>query len=317
MSARVPSSSARLFLTAHQVAMALVVCAALTLLGAVRPPSAGTRVEFWYVSSAVLLGTAGAAWLLRDRRWSAVAALVVGVLVCGMLIAVCRTSVGVVTTGLGMVCAGQAAALLGGRTLLRRVLELVLVVLAVAMVVSPAEFRAMSWMVIGTTTVVSSGIVAWLVARLRLVATTDDLTGALTRSAFEDRVAELLERSRRRGEPLAVVCLDVDDFKAINDTRGHLAGDDVLVDLVASWQAALEEHEAIGRIGGDEFVVVLTGTDRPARWAARTRVVPDAPTWSHGVAVAGPADSVRDLLGRADDAMYQRKGRREVAPRVG
>jgi diguanylate cyclase (GGDEF)-like protein len=318
-SARVPTSSARLFLTAHQVALALLVCAVLTFLGAVRPPSAGTRVGFWYVSSAVLLVTAGAAWLLRDRRWAAVSALVVGVLVCGLLIAVCRTAAGVVTTGLGMVCAGQAAALLGGRTLLRRVLELVLVVLGIAMVVSPVEFRAMTWLVIAATTVVSSGIVGWLAARLRLVATTDDLTGALTRAAFEERVAELLDRSRRSGDPLALVCVDVDDFKGINDSRGHLAGDDVLVDLVDGWRAALEDGEAIGRIGGDEFAVVLTGTDAADRWITRVAggVAGDRPSWSHGVAVAGPGDGVRDLLGRADAAMYASKGRREVAPGIG
>jgi diguanylate cyclase (GGDEF)-like protein len=318
MSARVPTSSARLFLTARQVALALLVCAVLTFLGAVRPPNAGTRVEFWYVSSAVLLVTAGTAWLLRDRRWSALVALVIGVLVCGVLIAVCRTAAGVVTTGLGMVCAGQAAALLGGRTLLRRVLELVLVVLGIAMVVSPVEFRAMTWLVIAATTVVSSGIVAWLAARLRLVATTDDLTGALTRAAFEERVADLLVRSRRRGEQLAVVCLDVDDFKGINDSRGHLAGDDALVGLVDVWREALEHGEAIGRIGGDEFAVVLTGDDAAARWTtlARDRMPEDAPSWSHGVADAGPQDTVRDLLGRADDAMYASRGRRVVAPGV-
>jgi diguanylate cyclase (GGDEF)-like protein len=313
------AGDARLFLAARHVAAALAVCAVLTLAGGIWPPvpAAAPLVAFWYVSSALLAVVAVLSYLLRDRRWTAVTALVLGVLVCGLLIAVCRTPVGVVTTALGMVCAGQAGALIGDQVVVRRVLLLVLAVLTVSMLMSPVAFRPLTWLVIAATTVVSATLVARLGDRLRVIATTDDLTGALTRSAFEDRAAALLGRARRHGGTLAVVCVDVDGFKEINDTRGHLAGDDVLVALVDSWRGALGGADAIGRIGGDEFAVALTGPGPAAaqHWVDKaTLLAPSgAPSWSHGVAVAGPGDSVRDLLGRADDAMYARKGRRTAA----
>ncbi|HEY0214793.1 MAG TPA: GGDEF domain-containing protein [Cellulomonas sp.] len=311
------TDSARLYLAARHVAFALAVCAVLTLAGGIWPPSPDTRVVFWYVSAAILTAVALGAYLLRERRGTAVVALVAGVLVCGLLIAVCRTLAGVVTTGLGLVVAGQAAALMGGPTTARRVLELVLGVLAVAMTVSPVGFRPSTWLVMSATTVVSSAFVAQLAARLRRIATTDDLTGALTRAAFESRVASVLSLAGRRGTPTTVVCVDVDDFKVINDTQGHLAGDDVLVDLVDGWRDALGPQDAIGRIGGDEFAVVLTGAtvEDSAAWVQRALLLgpDDAPSWSYGVAEAREGESIRSLLGRADEAMYVRKGRREAA----
>ncbi|HEY0186311.1 MAG TPA: GGDEF domain-containing protein [Cellulomonas sp.] len=318
--ARVSSAAddARLFLAARHVAAALGVCAVLALVGAVWPPIETARVGFWYAASGVLAVVATGTYLLREHRRTAVVAVVLGVLVCGLLVAACRTAAGVVTTALGMIGAGQAAVLIGDRRVVRRVFLLALVVLGVAMAVSSVPFDMTTWLVIAATTGVSSLLVADLGDRLRALATTDDLTGALTRSAFEEQTAALLHRTRRAGGALTVVCVDVDGFKAINDTRGHLAGDDVLRALVGSWRGALGSADAIGRIGGDEFAIALVGGGSAGaqHWVDKALLLApsDAPSWSHGVAVAGPQDTVRDLLGRADDAMYVRKGRRAPRP---
>ncbi|WP_454049013.1 GGDEF domain-containing protein [Cellulomonas sp. Marseille-Q8402] len=304
----------RLFLAATHTAGALALCAVLCLVSAVWPPSRLALVEFWYAGSAALALLAVAVLVLRHRPWAPLAAVVAAVVVGGVLVASCQTLAGVVTTGLGLVVAGQAAALLGEPRTVRRVLVLVVVTLGAAMLASPVPFWPPTWLVLSATTVVMSALVTYLVARLRLLATTDDLTGALTRAAFDERAGLLLHDAARRGRPASVVCLDVDDFKSVNDTLGHAAGDAVLVRLVATWREQLEGDDLIGRIGGDEFAIVLAGRDQAAAedWAgaASQRWTGGDPTWSHGVAQAAAGEPVGVALARADDAMYARKGGR-------
>lgn len=153
----------------------------------------------------------------------------------------------------------------------------------------------------------------------------DDLTGALTRGALTrgallQRLEARLREAHRTGAALSVVSADVDDFTSVNDTRGHLAGDEVLAGLVATWRAALGPGACIGRVGGDEFVVVLPGrdADAAARWVSGTRARTAAP-WSAGIASVAPGDTVRDLLDRADVALYEAKRARGQArlPRQG
>ena len=311
---RPPTDGARLFLEASHTAGALLLCAVLCLVSAVWPPSRLTLVEVWYGGSAALALLAAALLLLRRRARAPLAALVGAVGIGGVLVASCQTLAGVVTTSLGLVVAGQAAALLGDPRAVRRVLGLVVVVLGLAMLASPVPFRPVTWLVLAATTVVMSGLVTYLLQRLRLLATTDDLTGALTRAAFDERAALLLHDAARRGRPASVVCLDVDDFKVVNDTLGHAAGDEVLVRLVRGWRDALGDGDLIGRVGGDEFAVVLAGRDAGAAedWvaAAGEQHAGGDPTWSHGVAQAAGDEPVRAVLARADEALYARKGRR-------
>jgi diguanylate cyclase (GGDEF)-like protein len=310
-------TGARLYLTATHVAAALGLCALLCLVSAVWPPSAVTPVPVWYAASAALAVVAAGVLAARRHPRSPLVALVVAVLVGAALVGTCRTLAGVVTTSLGLVAAGQGAALLGDQRTVRRVLGLIVVALAAGMLASPVPFHALTWVVVATATVAMSALVSVLLTRLRLLATTDDLTGALTRAAFDERATLILHGAARRGRAVSVVCLDVDDFKAVNDTRGHQAGDEVLVRLVGAWREGLGRDDVLGRIGGDEFAVVLTGrtADGAEAWARGTGALrgPDDPTWSHGVAQVRADEPVRDALARADSAMYASKGRRAEA----
>lgn len=309
-----PPSPGGVVLAGTHAAVVLGLCALLCLGGAVWPPSPLTRVGYWYAGAAVLaVATVAAAVRRHDRRTPLVAVLL-GIAVGATMVAVCRTAVGVVTTSLGLVVAGQAAALLGSRRLARGLLLLVVATLAAAMVAAPVPFRPASWLVLAVMTVVTSELVTYLLSRLRDLATTDDLTGVLTRAAFDERAAAVVERTTRDGRPVSLVCLDVDDFKEVNDTHGHQAGDDVLVRLVAAWRGALGRHDVIGRRGGDEFAVVLAGrtAEDAEAWALQADAVraPGDPTWSHGVAQARRDEPVREVLARADAALYARKGDR-------
>lgn len=91
------------------------------------------------------------------------------------------------------------------------------------------------------------------------LATYDDLTGLLNRRAWESRSRMLLARARREGESFALLLLDVDHFKRINDTWGHLAGDEILRQLARCVKLTLREYDQVGRYGGEEFVVSVAG----------------------------------------------------------
>ncbi|WP_313555898.1 GGDEF domain-containing protein [Agrobacterium cavarae] len=155
---------------------------------------------------------------------------------------------------------------------------------------------------------------------LRVLADTDPLTGALNRSGFFKRCEE---RS-----PDAVLVVDLDHFKDVNDTFGHAAGDAVLRAFHERIRTAIGDGEYIGRIGGEEFAIVLTSSgslDVGGRAEKIRNLVCDTPvvfegrsirvTASIGVATASKAEPIAETLRRADEAMYRAKrtGRNKVA----
>jgi predicted adenylyl cyclase CyaB len=163
---------------------------------------------------------------------------------------------------------------------------------------------------------------------LQIQALNDPLTGIFNRRAILERLDVELDRARREGQLLSVAIADIDHFKLVNDTHGHAAGDAVLRQLVERFGRALRSYDTIGRIGGEEFMVILPGAP-----SAELHVVPErlrsaverAPmsfdeltipiTISIGVATAMYADIRRDVLVRlADDALYlaKRNGRNRV-----
>lgn len=99
---------------------------------------------------------------------------------------------------------------------------------------------------------------AWA-SQMHQLAHHDALTGLPNRLVFEDRLSNALERARRNATRVALVFIDLNDFKAINDVHGHAAGDQVLVAIAQKLKGALRESDSVARIGGDEFVVILEG----------------------------------------------------------
>lgn len=155
-------------------------------------------------------------------------------------------------------------------------------------------------------------------------ATHDQLTGLLNRPALLEVLRRRLELDARRGRRTVVLFLDCDDFKTVNDTWGHVAGDTLLEDVAARFRTRLGPGEIAARLGGDEFVVVgsVVRPEQARDLAERVRALFDEPlrilpgrvramTPSIGVASTEPGESVTtdDLLGRADVAMYEAKQR--------
>jgi len=154
---------------------------------------------------------------------------------------------------------------------------------------------------------------------LRRRATEDDLTGLLGRTAFLARAQEAIDSSGgRRARQAWLVIADIDNFKPINDSRGHQAGDHTLVVFADMARRALRSSDAIGRLGGDEFGFVLENAERGAV-LARLDEIRDAlahgddgagypmPTVSFGVAQCRADHTLSETLGHADAALYDAK----------
>ena len=166
--------------------------------------------------------------------------------------------------------------------------------------------------------------------RLEELAQTDPLTKALNRRALSERLAAEMERVRRYSTTMSLLLIDLDHFKQINDTHGHLAGDDVLIEVAALLQRVVRAVDVVARYGGEEFVVVLPETGGPGAeaFAERLRELIEAQsfvasrgrpirlTTSIGVSSfpGFGVESVEDLLANADQALYRAKseGRNRV-----
>lgn len=165
------------------------------------------------------------------------------------------------------------------------------------------------------------------VGRLRELSRHDDLTGCLNRVGARSVVTGEIARSERHGRPLCVCLIDLDDFKGVNDRNGHLAGDRVLARVGHTLREATRGHDAVGRIGGAEFLVVMAEVRLARAKAAAQRLVAaiaHAPVAfggasvgaSFGVAEWRPGTEVDDLLDEAGNMLRARKagGRRTPAP---
>jgi diguanylate cyclase (GGDEF)-like protein len=154
-------------------------------------------------------------------------------------------------------------------------------------------------------------------ARLLSQATGDPLTGFLNHRAFQDRIEGEVGRAQRYGRPLTLVLLDLDYFKSINDAYGHQEGDAVLLQAARLLESGARAGDVLGRIGGDEFALLLPETSQQEalpiakRWAAQFRAGPvgaaDHLTMSAGVCDLTHANGSRELLRLADGALYWAK----------
>jgi diguanylate cyclase (GGDEF)-like protein len=156
--------------------------------------------------------------------------------------------------------------------------------------------------------------------KMALLATIDSLTGLVNRRAFFERTESARLLAERLRSPIALMMIDIDHFKRLNDRFGHATGDEALCVFAATAQQALREHDIMGRLGGEEFALVLPGTDiegalqaaERLRTAVAAAVLPTSGneytmTVSIGVVVIDPNEHINSALARADHALYAAK----------
>jgi len=164
--------------------------------------------------------------------------------------------------------------------------------------------------------------------RLIEMANYDFLTGLLNRREMFARLGVEISRANRTMEPLSIIMIDIDHFKAINDTHGHIVGDSVLKEIARRLREGMRDYDLICRFGGEEFLVMApeTAVERAEELAERLRgMVSDIPfhissvpaviTISAGVTQLAAGETVEGVLSRADSALYRAKeqGRNRVA----
>lgn len=161
---------------------------------------------------------------------------------------------------------------------------------------------------------------------LERMASTDHLTGIANRARFEASLQAELARARRTGTPVSLICLDLNGFKEVNDTHGHSAGDEVLVEVTRRIQQLVREGDTFARLGGDEFAIVIQNARDNAVQSLLSRIAPTVAkpiqlsggnrvqvTTSVGVATTVEEDLNGDnLLARADADLYRDKNSRGV-----
>ena len=195
-----------------------------------------------------------------------------------------------------------------------------LAVHASASALSSAVYAVPLFIAVGEILAWRSARVAQLEHELRAAALHDPLTGLANRRLIVDRLDAALARATRSRSLVHVLYVDVDDFKAINDTFGHDCGDRVLVALAETLQAAVRPGDTVGRVAGDEFVVLLESDDPLAGEMAASRVLgmlrtpsPTSSAWLSATVSIGVANSAEcssdpnELLRAADNALYLAK----------
>jgi diguanylate cyclase (GGDEF)-like protein len=180
-----------------------------------------------------------------------------------------------------------------------------------------ALLNQLTYMAVAGITIVGFRHIRRTQSQLEDLAIHDPLTRVYNARAFTDRLGQELKRNRRYGRPLALLYLDLDDFKRVNDSHGHRTGDAVLKLVAEAIRRAVRQADILGRMGGDEFAVLMPETGGDLADAAAARLSNELRTAFQGtpavtasigvVSCSGAETDVDEVLHQADQAMYAAK----------
>jgi diguanylate cyclase (GGDEF)-like protein len=294
----------------HLLAGYFVVGCLQLVMTVVRPPLPDTNVRLNVVLAGI--GALQVALSLLAGRRLAVWAL--PYLVASGIVVVAVSAWGA-AGGQGQLVAGFYLAILGlfsGYFLTRAEVRILLLTASVAFgcaLILNYHLDSLGYILaVIVSVVVMTLVVSSLVQHLRDEAVHDPLTGALNRRGLQDSATVLHDLDARRHLDTTLVEIDLNGFKAYNDTHGHQAGDDLLADVVREWSGVLRRTDLLSRTGGDEFVLVLPATtlDEAAALLERMRASHEV-EWSAGLTTWAQGEPLAAALQHADEAMYRNK----------
>ena len=225
-----------------------------------------------------------------------------------VMVAVAATERGLMLSALGYIWSAVYVAFFFRPSVARRYAAVMITALGVGLVSARPPTGVLVWVVISTMVWVAVAVLTRLSARLRDEAHSDGLTGLLNRPGFAVAAARQRAMSARRGEPLALAVIDLDDFKGVNDRGGHAAGDRLLAELAGAWTATLRPGDLLARFGGDEFVLLLAGADEGQVGRVLARLARSHPArWTTGAVLCSDAESLDEAIDRADARLYLAK----------
>ncbi|HUX05160.1 MAG TPA: GGDEF domain-containing protein [Acidimicrobiales bacterium] len=192
------------------------------------------------------------------------------------------------------------------------------VAFAVVLMLNPSIANPVTtWLLIIGSAAILSTVTISLVSVLRSRSVNDPLTGLANRRAWDERLDEEMERTRRSNAALSMAMIDIDQFKVVNDRDGHHAGDQLLCQFADGWREVIRGGgDFLARLGGDEFGVLSPSTSELGiqRLAKRLHeIMPGGVSCSIGVVTWDGTETAGELVRRADEAMYRAKRARRAA----
>jgi diguanylate cyclase (GGDEF)-like protein len=232
----------------------------------------------------------------------------------GVMVTVAATERGLMMSALAYTWTAVYVAFFFRPEAARRYAALMIAALGLSLLSARAPTDASVWVTLSTMIWVAVAILTRLNTRLRAEAHTDSLTGLLNRTGFAVAAARQRATTERRGEPLALAVIDLDDFKGVNDRGGHAAGDRLLVELAGVWTASLRPGDLLARFGGDEFVLMLAGATEDHVHSLLARLARAHPaSWTAGAVLCSDEESLDEAIDRADARLYLAKEPRRSA----
>jgi diguanylate cyclase (GGDEF)-like protein len=304
---RCPSGAALL-------ALLYVLGAVGCLLGAAFPVSPHAPVGLGQALGATGLIVGGGLLLWRHRVNILVinVGLLLDTALVSALVACSKTAAGVAITGLDYMCVALIAAYYLPRTIARVQTGLAVAGFTAGVLAGGVPRVAVMAFVIAATVAATGEVFARLVDQLRRQAATDPLTGLANRGCFRAAATREIALALRGGRAFTLAMLDLDDFKAFNDSNGHLAGDALLTELADAWRGQLRRGDVLARVGGDEFALLMPGTALSDAARVLERLQGAYPAhWSTGAVRWAGEDTLDALLERADERLYEHKDRRK------
>lgn len=292
------------------MAVLMIIGGALCLLAAVLPVSGPPPVEL-NISFGCAMLIAATGLLIAGRRVPAPVLhllVVAGTIAMSVIIAKATTGAGEMITAFAYVWICVYVGQFFAPRWTRAYAALVSLAFGAGLLLNHLEATIGTWAIVTVTAFVITETLSRLNQRLRAQANTDPLTSALNRNGLVAAAEIAVALSQRASEPLAVAVIDLDDFKGVNDRVGHVEGDRILTELVTLWKSEIRPGDAIARVGGDEFVIVMPSTGDLAARKLLERLRHDSPVgWSVGVELWRADDTLDGCVARADRNLYRAK----------